>query len=605
MRVTLTAKTIVGTALIEATLLLVLVVTATKFMANIANENLIKRADTASQLFATTTKNAVLSFDLASLDAISNDVLSNPDIVYAKVYDDEGRLLAGAGDLSFLSRPFELDEFVEDVTDGVFDTTTVISEGDLAYGRVELGISISNMQATINKVTGWMAVLAVFEIALVALFSWFLGAYLTKQLNTLRKGVKNITTAIDSGHFDVARVPTDSEDEIAEVATSFNSLVDNLEIEYQRTQSFQNALQGLNRTLEMKVKRRTQQVQSQNEELTQINQDLKSTQQKLLQAEKMASVGQLAAGVAHEINNPVGFINSNVSSLKDYVQTYSALSVLVDQLTKSIKENNNAERDQVCEQLIAFAEAQDFAFINDDVKELIADTEDGLNRVIEIVKNMKSFSRADSDTMQLFDINQCISTSAKMVKSKVEQKGELILELQALPQTLINVGKINQVVTNLIVNAAQALDTDGKVIVKSYPQGNTIVVEVKDNGSGMDKQTLKNIFNPFFTTKAEGEGTGLGLSISFEIIQEHGGFIEVDSRLGEGSTFILSLPISQDEAAQNIKSDKVDDLEEQHISDSQTTNDSKTEEPMPQKDLSHDNNDNDLIFDNDEDGEFL
>ena len=602
MRFTLTAKTIVGTALIESLLLLILVFTATSFMASIADENLIKRANTSSKLFATTSKNAVLALDLASLDSITTEMLTNPDVVYAKVYDADNRLLAGDGDMTLVGREFNVDVEVSEVDDGVFDTTSQITEGEEVYGYVELGISISAMQKTINKFTGYTATLALVAIILVALFSWFLGSYLTKQLNILRKGVRNMTKAIDSGQFDVARVPDSSDDEVAEVATAFNSLVDNLEVEYQRTQSYQNALQGLNRTLELKVKRRTQQVQTQNEELTQINQDLKSTQQKLLQAEKMASVGQLAAGVAHEINNPVGFINSNVTSLKSYLDTYATLSQLVGQLTQAMSTGDEVAQAKVAQELSEFASQQDFSFIDSDIKELIADTEDGLNRVIEIVKNMKSFSRADSDTMQMFDVNQCISTTAKMVKEKVEQNASLILELQDLPQTAINVGKINQVITNLIVNAAQAVQAGGEVTVKSYPQGNTIVVEVRDNGCGMDNETLRNIFNPFFTTKAEGEGTGLGLSISFEIIQEHKGFIEVDSKQGVGTTFIVSLPIRQltsadlitntDEmvAEQNEQEQVLDDLPEHQVT--KTTNDGLK-------------SDDSLQFDNEEDGEFL
>ena len=602
MRFTLTAKTIVGTALIESLLLLILVFTATSFMASIADENLIKRANTSSKLFASTSKNAVLGLDLASLDSITTEMLTNPDVVYAKVYDADNRLLAGDGDMTLVGREFSADVEVSEVDDGVFDTTSQITEGEEVYGYVELGISISAMQKTINKFTGYTATLALFAIVLVALFSWFLGAYLTAQLNVLRKGVRSMTKAIDSGQFDVARVPDDSDDEVAEVATAFNSLVDNLEVEYQRTQSYQNALQGLNRTLELKVKRRTQQVQTQNEELTQINQDLKSTQQKLLQAEKMASVGQLAAGVAHEINNPVGFINSNVTSLKSYLSTYATLSELVEKLTKAMSSGDEVSQARVAEELSEFASQQDFSFIDSDIKELIADTEDGLNRVIEIVKNMKSFSRADSDTMQMFDVNQCISTTAKMVKEKVEQNASLVLELQDLPQTAINVGKINQVITNLIVNAAQAVQAGGEVTVKSYPQGNTIVVEVRDNGCGMDNETLRNIFNPFFTTKAEGEGTGLGLSISFEIIQEHKGFIEVDSKQGVGTTFIVSLPIRQLTSADLItNTDEVvtEQSEQERVLDD-------LPEHQVTKTVSDDlQNDDSLQFDNEDDGEFL
>jgi signal transduction histidine kinase len=541
MRLSITAKTTIGTALIEGVLLLMLVITATHFMGNIANDNLVKRASTASKLFAATTKSAVLSLDLASLDAITDEVLTNPDIVYAKVFDVDGRLLAAAGNLSLLNRPFVEDVLVDDVNDGVYDKMSPIFAGDQTYGRVELGISISEMQETMTKVKTWTASIAFVEMLLVGLFSIFLGRYLTKQLNVLRRGAKKINAALDSGQFDVARVPEDSHDELAEVAKAFNSLVDNLEVEYQRTQSFQNALQGLNRTLEMKVKKRTQQVEAQNEELTHINQNLKSTQQQLLQAEKMASVGQLAAGVAHEINNPIGFINSNMGVLKGYIDTYIEISLKLETLVKMPTDDDNYQK--TLDEFKAYLDEQDISFINDDVKELLVDTDDGLSRVIDIVKNMKSFSRADSDTMQLFDINQCISTTAKMVKSKVTQNAELVLDLKDVPDSFMNVGKINQVLTNLIVNAGQAIQKDGTVTVHSFQDGDNIKIMIVDTGTGMSAEIMKDIFNPFFTTKDEGEGTGLGLSISFDIIQEHGGSIAVESEIGVGTRFTITLPI--------------------------------------------------------------
>jgi two-component system NtrC family sensor kinase len=147
--------------------------------------------------------------------------------------------------------------------------------------------------------------------------------------------------------------------------------------------------------------------------------------------------------------------------------------------------------------------------------------------------------------MQLIDINQCILTTAKMVKSKIEQNAQLILELKDVPLTLLNVGKINQVLTNLVMNAGQAVELNGIVAIRSEVVGSDIKIHIIDNGCGMDEVTLKNIFNPFFTTKAEGEGTGLGLSISFDIMQEHGGSIDVRSREGKGTTFTLILPITQ------------------------------------------------------------
>jgi len=547
MRLSLKAKTILGTALIQGVLLLILVFTVTRFMADIANENLTKRAETAAKLFATTSKNSVLSYDLASLDSIVTEVINNQDIVYARVINESGGVFAKRGDIVALSRPFKADSQVSEVDDGVFDATSPIVESGILYGHVEIGISVTLVQHSIASITRLTAGIALFEMLLVALFSLFLGGYLTKQLNVLRKSAKNITKALDSGQFDVARMPEDPQTELAEVASAFNSLIDNLEAEHIRRQTFQDALQSLNRTLEAKVAKRTHQIELQNHKLKQINKDLKLAQQQVLQAEKMASVGQLAAGLAHEINSPIGFIKGNVSCLKNYIDVYVEICSRTKAVLALSSESANCNEDNpaLLKELASYLEATDIDFINDDIKELLNDTDDGLKRVIEIVQSMKIFSRADSDSMQVIDVNQCILTTAKMAKFKVEQNAQLILDLNDVPHTLLNVGKINQVLTNLVMNAGQAIESNGTVTIRSEVDANDIKIQVIDNGSGMDEETLKSIFNPFFTTKPEGEGTGLGLSISFDIIKEHGGSIEVSSCLGEGTTFTLILPITQ------------------------------------------------------------
>jgi signal transduction histidine kinase len=545
MRLSLKAKSILGTALIQGALLLMLVFIVTKFMADIANENLIKRAEITAKLFASTVKNSVLSYDMTSLNSIVTEVINNSDIVYARVVNKSGDELAKAGKIGSLTPPFKADINVSEVDDGVFDVTSQIIDDTVVYGHVEIGISTTQVQNSIASITRLTAGIALFLMLLVALFSLFLGSYLTTQLKVLRDSAKNITKAIDSEKFDLTRVPENSLDELAEVASAFNSLVENLEVEHQGTQSFQNALQRLNRALEAKVVKRTQQIELQNQELKQINNDLKLAQQQLLQAEKMASVGQLAAGLAHEINNPIGFINSNVSCLRNYIDVYIQICNRTKALLALSSESASYHEDEstLIKDMASYLKDQDIDFINDDVKDLLKDTDDGLKRVIEIVKNMKMFSRADSDTMQLVDVNQCILTTAKMVKSKVEQNAELILDLHDVPQTLLNVGKINQVLTNLVMNAGQAIESNGKVTIRSEFVDEQIKIQVIDTGSGMDEQTLKSIFNPFFTTKPEGEGTGLGLSISFDIMQEHGGFIDVSSHMGRGTTFTLILPI--------------------------------------------------------------
>jgi signal transduction histidine kinase len=211
-----------------------------------------------------------------------------------------------------------------------------------------------------------------------------------------------------------------------------------------------------------------------------------------------------------------------------------------------------SERDQLIEDLKALCENEDFDFISEDAKELLIDIKEGLARVIDIVQNMSVFSRVDSDAKQIFNVNRCIETTAKMVKKQIERQGSIKLILGKLPDTLINVGKINQVLTNLIVNAAQAIEENGQVIVKSRQEGDKLKITVVDTGKGIAEAHLERIFDPFFTTKPEGEGTGLGLSISFDIVKEHGGQLSVSSKVGKGTIFTIILPVVNESAAQEL-----------------------------------------------------
>ncbi|MFC4701209.1 ATP-binding protein [Glaciecola siphonariae] len=536
----LRSKTILGTAFIEGALLLLLIVVATRFFTATLNDNLQKRAATTSTLFATMSKDAVLSFDLASLDAFLNEVLKNPDIAYARVLDRDGNVFAQKGNQALLEEPFIEDYELSQVSDGVYDSSALIAEGDEIYGAVEVGISINELQKSLASITNWTLSIAVTEMLLVGMFSWFLGSYLTNRLYKLKRASQDIQSSLKTGDFSSAQIDIDSNDEIADVAKAFNTLTEKLEAQNQQTLLYQDELKSFNAKLEELVERRTEQLAHKNSELQTTFDELKLAQQQLVQTEKMASMGQLAAGLAHEINNPIGFIKSNIGSLDRYTSHFIELYEVVSQVLQDGPSQDKAER---LEDLSRLCEQEDFAFISEDAGELLKDIKEGLARVIEIVQNMTVFSRVDSDRKQLFNVNRCIETTVKMAKKQIESRGAIQVILGDLPEVCINVGKINQVLTNLIVNAAQAISEQGKVIVKSAQHKDTIKITIADTGSGIPEENIKRIFDPFFTTKPEGEGTGLGLSISFDIIKEHGGDLAVSSKLGKGTIFTISLPL--------------------------------------------------------------
>ena len=528
-------KTILGVALIEAILLVLLVSMTLDYLRSTNYEGMVKRASTTATLFATTTKDAVLSYDLASLDAFVTEVMRNPDLVYARVLGPDQDLFAQAGEAALLSRTFVPDTDVGSVTDGIFDTFALIVEGGEVYGQVQLGLDISNLNAKIEEAQRWSAALAAIEMGLVALFSFLLGAYLTKQLGALQRAARDIS----DGKLDV-EIPARGKDEVAEVALAFNTMVGNLREAGLRRDEYENQLNQLNKSLEQRVERRTQDLARKNLDLEQANRAIKETQAKLMHSEKMASVGVLAAGVAHEINNPIGFVLSNLRTLDEYVDTYQALLSRYEEL---IDIRDSKVREEKVIEIQRYAQAHDLEFVRDDIDELLKDAIEGAQRVGDIVRNLKSFSHAEQETeLKPYDLNECIRTTLKMTDNQLKYHCKVITDLGDIPQTYCSPGQINQVLLNLLVNAGQAIEGKGAIKVTSRFDGDNIEIRVTDTGKGIEKDAIKKLFDPFYTTKAVGEGTGLGLSISYGIIKEHQGEILVQSKMGVGTSFTLVLP---------------------------------------------------------------
>ncbi|MGY8870172.1 MAG: sensor histidine kinase [Pseudomonadales bacterium] len=532
-------KTIMGVALIEAVLLLLLVSMTLDYLRSTNYDALIKRAATTATLFATTTKDGVLSYDLASLEAFVKDVLINPDLVYARVLGPDNQLFAEGGKAAHLSHKFFADSDVETVSDGVFDTFAVIREGGVTYGRVEIGLDISSINTTIAEAQNRSAIIAVVEMGLVALFSFLLGGYLTNQLKVLSVAAQKIS----EGNLDF-QLPVKGRDEVSDVAIAFNSMASNLREASTRRDQFESELKELNRSLEDRVELRTQQIRNKNTQLTQANQEIKEAQAKLLQSEKMASVGVLAAGVAHEINNPIGFVMSNLHTLETYGQNYrdlvSEYAILMELTNADDQKAQQLKINQLIEQY-------DLEFMNEDLDVLLRDSIEGTERVKDIVKGLKDFSHIDSVTQfAMCDLNECIQSTLKVVNSELKYHCEIRTELNDLPLTYCCSGQINQVLLNLMINASHAIEDQGIIKVKSQQQGEWLEISVTDTGKGIPADQLDKLFDPFYTTKPVGEGTGLGLSISYGIAKDHQGEIRVASAPGKGSRFTLCLPITND-----------------------------------------------------------
>jgi two-component system, NtrC family, sensor kinase len=272
-------------------------------------------------------------------------------------------------------------------------------------------------------------------------------------------------------------------------------------------------------------------------ELESANSHLKATQAQIVQQEKMASIGQLAAGVAHEINNPMGFISSNLGTLLKYQNRMSDfIQAQTELIGKGADEETSAGLRQMRKEL-------KIDYIIEDGRELINESLDGAERVRIIVQNLKTFSRVDESECKHADINECILSTINIVWNELKYKASLIKELGEIPLTKCFPQQLNQVFMNLLVNAAHAIEKQGEITVRTWHDNGSIHAMVKDTGCGMPPEVVNRIFEPFFTTKEVGKGTGLGLSITYDIVKKHNGEIIVESEPGSGTTFTVRLPV--------------------------------------------------------------
>jgi two-component system NtrC family sensor kinase len=293
-------------------------------------------------------------------------------------------------------------------------------------------------------------------------------------------------------------------------------------------EELQGYLVSLNDTTELRVTAR---------DLEQTLSELGDAQSQIYQQEKMASIGQLAAGVAHEINNPMGFITSNLGSLDKYVNRLTEYIQVVDQAMQGCCEGEQSGMVQDARKRLKIDR------ILDDAHQLIAESLDGGARVRRIVQDLKSFSRVDQTEAALIDLNESLETTINIAWNEIKYVAELKREFGDIPKVKCFPQQLNQVFLNLLVNAAHALgETRGEITVHTEQQGDQVLVKIGDTGCGMPPEVQRRIFEPFFTTKEVGKGTGLGLSISYDIIKKHGGEITVESEVGRGTTFTVRLP---------------------------------------------------------------
>ncbi len=269
--------------------------------------------------------------------------------------------------------------------------------------------------------------------------------------------------------------------------------------------------------------------------------EVRAQQAQLIQSEKMASLGQLVAGVAHEINTPLGYARSNVETI---LATLPALGDLVMAYEAALPQAGTPPADGALEALLQAKRRWDPIEGPEEINLLLSDAEHGLVQITELVRGLKDFSRVDRSHTERFDINEGLNTALKICQSQIKDRIEVQQEYGDLPLVSCAPSQLNQVFLNLITNAAQAIDGPGTIRLRTRNLGDTVEISIRDSGCGMDLQTQAHIFEPFFTTKDVGQGTGLGLSIVFRILEDHQGTIDVDSTPGKGTEFTIRMPVN-------------------------------------------------------------
>ncbi len=386
-------------------------------------------------------------------------------------------------------------------------------------------IPVDTIVASANSRTLIFVVLIAMMIAIAVAH----GRGMSKQFIQPIKKITDTFRHLQSGNFtNVSKLKIAHQDEIGELGKLFNSFIEARE----------------DITTQKKLER---QLNEQNRELQEALLTLKTAQTQMVQQEKMAGIGQLAAGVAHEINNPLGFVKSNFAVLNKYTERLERMLSVVDTYRQMEKYHVGGKHSPV-EQAW---EENAIDMTRSDLKEIISDTQEGLNRIAEIVNALKTFSRSSLlEERSPYDLNEGIKTTLLIANNEIKYNSTVNFSPSPLPQLSANGGQINQVLLNIIVNAAQAIKQQnqsdkGLITIETKVEGDYVCCYIGDNGCGMKDDVMNRIFEPFFTTKVVGQGTGLGLSLAYDIIvNKHGGHLEVTSEVGIGTCFKILLPIN-------------------------------------------------------------
>ncbi|MDD2925955.1 ATP-binding protein [Rhodoferax sp.] len=453
----------------------------------------------ASQLFRNTT-NIVASLRESVLQAQADDSGHSPPVPRATAVKPSERLAQEEN-----IRHFHLE--LQRQASAMVTSAQSLS----AHFTQDYQDALGQLVETSRQNQRWVLVL----LAGCLLLAWLVTRYLFGQhvLNRLHHVSHYLRSGGDSTHVG-QRVPVDGSDEIAQMARAVELFMED-----------RHQLALVNMTLETERARQEELIK----QLAQVH-------GQLLQSEKMASIGQLAAGVAHEINNPIGFVTSNLSSLRRYVDDLCKVVSAYEAGESELQAQTRAAVDALKQEI-------DMGFLRQDVADLLTESMDGMQRVKRIVQDLMDFARVGESEKQWANLERGLDSTLNVVSNELKYKATVVKAYGDIPDVECIPSQLNQVFMNLLMNAVQAIDVHGTITVRTGRDGGKVWVEIQDTGCGIKPEHLGRIFDPFFTTKAVGKGSGLGLALSYGIVKKHDGEITVKSDVGVGSVFRVTLPI--------------------------------------------------------------
>jgi signal transduction histidine kinase len=460
-------------------------------------ENIVKQLSTPLQEFLVVKSNRIYHFNHARLIETSDQ---NPNDLLNTYWEMNGQKKIHSNNVSLIK---------------------LLSDSINIYGIVNTEEALRPITDTL-KLIAMVTILLLIPIIFISV--WSSNRFL-KPMIELQQAAEEIA---ESGDLSII-IPIKTKDEIGRLASVLNKMTSKLENSFEENNQSNRELQLLTETLEVRVKGRTL-------ELTQTLDKLKNAQSQLVQSEKMSSLGQLVAGIAHELNNPISSVYVNTPMLKEYV---ADLISFVD----FIMQNPTANEDTLLEQL----EQCDYSFLKEDIFELLNAQEDAAKRIKDIVLSLRTFSRLDEAESKKINLNQGIDNTINILRHEIKHRVVIHKDYQLTQDVECFPGEINQVVLNVLANAVQAIEGEGNVwITTRSSENNKAQIIISDDGKGLPQSIIDKIFDPFFTTKAIGVGTGLGLSISYGIINKHHGHILAENISPHGAKFTIEIPLVQE-----------------------------------------------------------